>query len=1027
MTKPINFPPNSSNNLPHPVEVPQENQVNPGQVQQVNADELDNNIINTGNNHGRVEANFSQEINLPSSWRRQLESLLLQASEKGFGNITKRQLERALDTLDEPLPNAIEAAMHNARKKAASAMKALSELKGAQLIEAFQSNDPRVMNIVNNAIDAHQELAEKIRSIKNEDIEYTEELEDIADCCDRRASEITSAVFSLLNPPGVDEILQKMGIMPLSLKSLTSELQKCGIAERDTSAVLQAYGEAQKALNALEMSNAVSLSAEISENPVENQHLLENATNALGELSATIFNLRNQYQLSEAMEDMTLALDQHVVDLTRLGNELPALLESSKNKSVREMMIDLTPKMHGTQEVLTHFANQLTPLLDKLDDFEKSPRKVHSLDDIEKLNKDLKFFKNAIDKIVRNGNIVMPDGSKVVPDNTILEALRGLIMKSNASIHRMQKFFSNSGNQLVQASRQTFPNMHLPAELLNSDFFSKTFPILTKICTLSKEYRELEDKSLVTQEGSLDRLKALNLKFKQAMPDIVMEFQNELNRLHDLQTCIEKHRKNAAIQPGEAADDLDKLLKLPDQGKQLIDAIISVNRNKFYDFNNQVITRTEHVMDYNLRRLENIYQSHMQESDLLQAFRQGFTLRKALRENIPFSTLIESQLNGATPDMIDDLCDDCNLVDEPEKLGSGAANTVYLCSYKNAEGKTEPKVFKSEYKSSLGNFEIQLGGLGAPTLQNASLNIATKRVANLLNVGNIIPKTGVGMLHGEYGIFMDLVNGISPLSLRNSSAASGPDNGPFLSKQEILSLSDEDISKVRPLIMRKCNQLQWLDLLMAQGDRHCDNYKIAIGRDFSVNVQGIDNDECLLEWKIGLTKIKVESSYLKLLMKSDKNALDEFMNDLRARQALLEETADSLTLDTSKMNLQQLQTFQNIFGAQSFKVPDYMDSRIYNGLMDLERHPSKFQRCLPPDLTPQARTAALGRLKDMIAIAHKYNQEGKVLQRQDWLSETRQRQMMNECLRKRDEAEDRHMHITLEEDIFFRDLLGVFR
>lgn len=962
---------------------------------------------------------------MPSSWKKQLDSLLLQAAEKHFGDLTYEEVEYELDKQDD-LPDILKEAILVSQETLEQRMKDLHSLTGEQIIQAFQTQNKATTEVIDKAVAAQQTMAAKLRSLKVGNPDYTLALETMADKCDRRASEITCAVLSVINPPGAEEMLLEMGKMPPILSGLKDELANCGFNKKQSKAVMQAYANAVKALETLGKSDAISLADEIKGNPQCKHQLFEKAADALDTLSTALHRLHGNAQYSEALENMALAIDHHIAHLATLGNELPTLLDARRNSNMRDLMISVIPDMHGTQAVLSHFENNLSPLLQTLDNYEQKPETIHSIHELYDLNFHLLGIKDSLARILRDGQLVMQDGSKFIPDQSLIDSLRGLMDKAQASIQKFKGFFSTQSQQLSIAARQTFPLVDINPILNESEFFCKTFPTLAKIAEYSNSYRTLEAKALKKPEEALAELKELNKKIRKDIPDLKAHLCTEFGLLNRLKDCIRNHKDHKPIAPGNAADILNSILSMPVSEQVILDPITAIDDNQIQNFLSTFLSRNSFSHDYNLKRIEGIFLNQTHYSELRESFMQGSVIRRAMHENIPLTTIIESQLNGATPDMIDEICDDINLIGDPIELGQGQANTVYLCNYKNDAGKTARKVFKSEYKGSMGNLELMLSYTGAPTQQNAHLNISSKNIAGLLNVGDLIPKSSVGMLKGEYGLFMDFVDGYSPKDLNDSYAPAGRSGRSVLSKREIRSLSPENRAKVRWQLMKKCNQLQWTDLLTAQGDRHHENYKISVDRNLEVTLQGIDNDACLMDWKIGISKVRVTPTYLGLLkdfvLKDDYNS---FMQKLRNQGAVLEEGADTFVLDTSKVSIDQQDKLRMVLGFQSFKIPDYMDYSIYQGLMDLEQHPNKLQECLPPDLTPAARSAAFNRLQDMIEMAHKYSQEGKVLQDHDWQSPDKQ-QAMFDSYKKQRIGKNTFPIRSMKHDLFFRDFAEIF-
>lgn len=233
---------------------------------------------------------------------------------------------------------------------------------------------------------------------------------------------------------------------------------------------------------------------------------------------------------------------------------------------------------------------------------------------------------------------------------------------------------------------------------------------------------------------------------------------------------------------------------------------------------------------------------------------------------------------------------DVNLSGEGMKaLGSGAINTVYLGKYRQPDGSTLSGVFKEESEQSCG-WVAKKTGIDENNPRFGLRNIATYRMDKLLGLG-VIPKTEFGMHNRNLGIVMGLAPGTSPYKSDKefeltkgfgkkvsdadvrgfkellAKARDGDDpvysdlDIPFLLENfakrcELKSLrldGDRLLAKgfvevkldySDPVLLEKLNDLQWLDALCAQGDRHGQNYLVEQDADgHVVGVLGIDNDQ----------------------------------------------------------------------------------------------------------------------------------------------------------------------------------------
>ena len=159
---------------------------------------------------------------------------------------------------------------------------------------------------------------------------------------------------------------------------------------------------------------------------------------------------------------------------------------------------------------------------------------------------------------------------------------------------------------------------------------------------------------------------------------------------------------------------------------------------------------------------------------------------------------------------------DADVVGRMEQLGHGHLNTVYQATYRGADGKEFEGVFKPE---SIGGGDFALStGISMTEPRYGLRNLATASVAGLLGHGfdKVVPKVRFAMHNGKIGIVMDRAPG---------------------------QPGSEGFDASNPVVRRELTKLQLLDTLVAQGDRHDDNFLIS---DISgkVTVTGVDNDQC---------------------------------------------------------------------------------------------------------------------------------------------------------------------------------------
>ncbi|WP_211322373.1 hypothetical protein [Paracidovorax anthurii] len=162
--------------------------------------------------------------------------------------------------------------------------------------------------------------------------------------------------------------------------------------------------------------------------------------------------------------------------------------------------------------------------------------------------------------------------------------------------------------------------------------------------------------------------------------------------------------------------------------------------------------------------------------------------------------------------------------EKPRKLGSGAFHTVFEVKLAGPDGRAFDGVFKP-LKKKEGGWAAAVTGIPGDNPQTAMRNIATVSYARKLGLP-VIADTRVALIDTGGGPFA------SHLGLMMERARGQP------AREVDLSVLN------RPEVCVEVTKLQLLDHLTGQCDRHGYNYFIHRGPDGSVQVTGIDNDQC---------------------------------------------------------------------------------------------------------------------------------------------------------------------------------------
>lgn len=236
-------------------------------------------------------------------------------------------------------------------------------------------------------------------------------------------------------------------------------------------------------------------------------------------------------------------------------------------------------------------------------------------------------------------------------------------------------------------------------------------------------------------------------------------------------------------------------------------------------------------------------------------------------------------------------------LEEKKVLGSGEVNTVSLATFKNSEGDKETRVMKPitatvKYMGDFGSTNPNRksdGGYAGFRLDNpkiAERNIASGNVANLLNVGHMLPTPKLSLFEGSVCLDMPLAKGdpgqketrvkcsevmlekikvcenaiqeaISEgrdkqfirnrrndlQSLFNNNKITKGQNGYEIDVMKPITLpfTSEQPNELTANLQKALMDLQVLDCLCGQLDRHLGNYFIAV-EGTEVNITAIDND-----------------------------------------------------------------------------------------------------------------------------------------------------------------------------------------
>jgi hypothetical protein len=157
-----------------------------------------------------------------------------------------------------------------------------------------------------------------------------------------------------------------------------------------------------------------------------------------------------------------------------------------------------------------------------------------------------------------------------------------------------------------------------------------------------------------------------------------------------------------------------------------------------------------------------------------------------------------------------------------EEYAKGKVNTLSKLVYKNSKiGVFKPEILVDRS----GAKAFDLCGIKQDDPRFGNRNIASRVMSDVLG-SKLIPKSRFTIHKGQLGLLMDMAPGVKVRDLKGSD----------------LPTSDEAMASLQ----QQLNELEWIDMLTGQVDRHDENYMIDI-TDGSVKITGIDNDLCFGE------------------------------------------------------------------------------------------------------------------------------------------------------------------------------------
>jgi len=365
------------------------------------------------------------------------------------------------------------------------------------------------------------------------------------------------------------------------------------------------------------------------------------------------------------------------------------------------------------------------------------------------------------------------------------------------------------------------------------------------------------------------------------------------------------------------------------------------------------VTRDQKQKDIWFREVGDVQKMVREMDRSAKPWQTGAYAALAAKGTVGVVSLMECLLRGIPPENVELRNDPAALVNV-SVLGSGIANTVLRCEYRDGDGNPAVLVFKSEHEARHGLFGMRLDQLGyPPTTRVVDLNNATAFVADRIGCGGVVVKTKAGCHEGRFGMFMELAPGRSPRSWLRPD----PETGMDLSFSLIRELSDNGKLQVaRANLHRELCNLEWVDFLSGQGDRHFDNYFIDVDpKTGAVKVTAIDNDTCFGQGQA----------------------------DYRAINAYDRDTGVWTTIDTDRLSTPaDVRNFKNSTGINHIPQLTFIDRNTYDKLMRIDHDAYEKQLRINLHEDAWAVASAMHRLYAAIEIAQKLERDGRVVE--DW-------------------------------------------
>jgi hypothetical protein len=790
------------------------------------------------------------------------------------------------------------------------------------------------------------------------------------------------------NPPNARSLAQKLDAMLLkaarmSAKSVDADsikaaTEKLMLGKADRKALTAAANKAKQTLKAVSDFTGRQIASALVADKDGVFDWKQNATaaairaaiDAQGELSELLHDLANKPEISgddfESISELALQCDRRQSEIATLSMQLAdavANMDADPETAARfdAKLSALLPKqvlaMHGNAEVLEKMKAKMQPLADRIENFTTRPNASLTSAEFTAYAIEVKDACKTILHAVKNG-FPSPDGNgRVIPDRDFMTSLAALARSADTELQDVRK---NIGETVLK------------------HFLENNIVVPQSLGITKPEYlRDIEDKA-----PSLAKAIRTRVKIKSA----ALEYMADPDSLEKLQKLNDLMDEYATIKKSDLDSEIVDLYKFSNHmmDRKGWSRLAAIFTPKLTSLRTQVSHFVQMVKS-------------VRETMTPEQFLSTSSAKALIEGKLMFSTLVEARIHGMSDADVDPALDDSNFVSS-DTLGSGAVNTVKLVTYKDGG----EYVFKPEAPGRQAMESLTLSQDYASSQQVAQLNLATQSTAKALGLEDVVPKCSVGMHNGDYGLFMEKAPGIDASLF--SKGKDMPNDG--LSAFDIYGLESAQHAKVIGGLMRGINRLEWLDLITGQGDRHAHNYMISVGKDLTVTVKGIDNDQCFTAYRTGLRTYALKGKHAQQFLNACEDVIASYPKELqgRVRDRLFKDPGvkqdgnGNITIDTTKFQAGELHyAARCAIGMHGAVLPDYIDAELYGQLIAMKAGAKReaYLADLASRLPPNAVDSARDRLDEAIAYAEKLFREKKVVSKEDFEKKDVQASLLN--------------------------------